>query len=182
MTQARKTPFRNSAYAVLATALLTACAPETPAVTASSPASQSPSSTRTSPPDAAPDTCWDKTETPAIIETVSERILIAPADIRDDGIIRKPAQYKKEDRQRILQPRQENWYQIVCADMLTPDFVTTLQRALSVRGYYPGAPTGQLDTATRDAIAGYQTAQDLPGFELTIEAAERLGLVAVRRS
>jgi hypothetical protein len=137
--------------------------------------------TRTEPENAPPGTCWDKSVTPAIIETTTERVLISPADMSAEGTIRAPAQYRNEDRQRIVKPREVTWYEVVCPDAFTPEFTSSLQRALAVRGHFDAAVTGKLNRTTRDAIARYQTEQNLPGFQLTTEAARRLGLVAAPR-
>ncbi|MBW4710237.1 peptidoglycan-binding protein [Roseobacter sp. YSTF-M11] len=175
MTQARH--FRTANILCVAAGLLyllTACTPAAPVPEA---ASLSPLSNRTAPETAEPGTCWDKTVTPAVVETVTERVLISPADISPEGLIRQPARYRNEERPRIAQPRQERWYQLVCPEDLTSEFTENLQRALAARGYHSGAITGEIDTETRDAIAKYQTAQALPGFDLTTKAAEQLGLI-----
>lgn len=173
--QVRTSTLRRAVYAVCCCAMSAACT----ATTALSPAT---SGSAAGPADAAPGTCWNKTETPAVIETVSEQILVAPAQISADGVIRKPAQYRRESRQKIAQPRQENWYQIICSDAMTAEFVAVLQRALMARGFYAGDATGRLDSATRDAIAHFQSTQNLPGSVLTVAAAQELGLIAVQRS
>lgn len=136
---------------------------------------------QTGPDDAPPDTCWGQTATPAVIETVTERVLIEPADISPDGLIRQPARYQNHDRVNVVRPRQISWHQIICETDMTVEFVTTLQRALAARDLYSGPISGQLDRATQDAIALYQSEQDLPGYALTVVAARRLGLVAVPR-
>ena len=64
---------------------------------------------------------------------------------------------------------------------LTPEFVSSLQRALSARGYYPGPITGGLDTATKSAVQRYQRDEGLNGKTLTVAAARKLGLIAVPR-
>lgn len=149
------------------------------------PQPQAPSPALSSPPelpadrpaDAPAGTCWDSTVTPAVIQTTTERILIEPADISPEGTIRAPAQYRNQDRQIIAKPRETVWYEVVCKAIMTPEFLSSLQRALRVRGHHQGAITGQLDIPTQDAIARYQTQQDLPGYELTVEGAQRLGLI-----
>ncbi|MDC1223423.1 peptidoglycan-binding protein [Ascidiaceihabitans sp.] len=62
---------------------------------------------------AAPDTCWGKTISPAIIEAI-------------------------------------------CPNLMTDDFVASLQRALSLRGAYRGKVTGLMDYKTRRAISKFQ--------------------------
>ncbi|MFK7880126.1 peptidoglycan-binding domain-containing protein [Roseobacter sp.] len=171
MIQVHRIKLARTVCAACCCGLISACAPGSPL-----------SSTPTSPADAAPGTCWNKTETPAVIETISERVLISPVEVGADGVIRTPAQYKTRKSPQIVQPRQENWYQIVCRDDMTTDFTASLQRALTARGFYVAAITGKLDRTTRDAIAAFQSSQDLPGSVLTIAAAKQLGLVAVVRS
>ena len=54
------------------------------------------------------------------------------------------------------------------------DVVKSLQRALKSRNYYAGEPTGNLDQATRDALAGFQLDQRQPATgdadEATVQA------------
>ena len=40
------------------------------------------------PPGAKPGTCWGKHTTPAVIETVTQQIMLQPAQIRSDGTVR----------------------------------------------------------------------------------------------
>ena len=66
---------------------------------------------QTAPPGADPGTCWGKDVTPAVIETVTEQILMQPAEILADGSIAQPAIYKTETRQAIVKERRENWFE-----------------------------------------------------------------------
>ena len=159
--------------------LLAACAVPQDTTSTTAPPTL-PASPTDRPADAPSGTCWGSTITPAVIQTTTERILIAPADISAEGTIRAPARYQNEDRQTIVRPRQTKWHEIVCTDSMTPAFLASLQRALSARGFHQGDITGQLDTPTKDAIALYQTEQNLPGYDLTVEAAQRLGLVVTQ--
>ncbi|MDB9946528.1 peptidoglycan-binding protein [Ascidiaceihabitans sp.] len=129
---------------------------------------------------AAPGTCWGKTISPAIIETVRREVLLQPAQVSTDGRIQQPAVYKKEDVQEIVQQREETWYETVCPNLMTDDFVASLQRALSLRGAYRGKVTGLMDDKTRRAISKFQQG----GFEsgnLTGASARALGFVAIPR-
>lgn len=139
---------------------------------------------RTAPEDAAPGTCWDKTETPAVIQTVTEDVLVQPAQISDTGTIQSPPVYRSESRQQIVQERHITWFQTLCPADLTPEFMTSVQRALQIRGYYAGPETGQLDPATRDALSRFQAQEDIhipdPG-SLSVETAQRMGLWVVER-
>ncbi|WP_421701488.1 peptidoglycan-binding domain-containing protein [Aliiroseovarius sp.] len=129
------------------------------------------------PPDAVDGACYGKDVTPAVIETVTEQVLIQPPQIASDGAIIAPAVYKTDTRQRIVQDRQEFFFEVPCPDQMTPEFIASVQRALEVRGIYRGAITGEMDAKTRRAIRQFQ----LPGFNsdiLTMDSARRLGLVA----
>lgn len=132
------------------------------------------------PPDAVDGACYGKDVTPAVIETVTEQVLVQPAQIASDGAVIAPAAYKTDTRQRIVQERQEFFFEVPCAAQLTPEFMSSVQRALAARGLYRGDITGALDERTRRAIRAFQ----LPGFNsdiLTMDSARRLGLIAYER-
>ncbi|MEO3416412.1 peptidoglycan-binding domain-containing protein [Roseovarius sp. CAU 1744] len=137
--------------------------------------------TATAPPGAAPGTCWGKDVSPAVVETVTEQVLVQPAERRSDGSIAQPAVYRTESRQAIVRERRETWFETPCADQLTPEFIATLQRALGARDLYRGAITGQMDARTRAAIRAYQARQGLDSAVLSITAARTLGLIAIER-
>lgn len=159
---------------LLASGLLAACD------TAPSNSEPEPFETRTTaPPGAAPGSCWGKDITPAVVETVTEQVLLRPAETHPDGRIARPATYKTETRQKIVQERAEAWFETPCAEVLTPEFVASLQRALRARGYYRGPISGQMDARTRAAIRRYQAPQGLNSAILSIATARKLGLVAV---
>ena len=115
--------------------------------------------------------CWASDATPAVIETVTEQIAEAAAPDRDAG-------YRTEIRQEIVQPREKIWFRTPCDAALSPDVVTTLQRALAARGLYKPAATGVLDPATRSAIRAFQLARGLNSDRLSLSAARELGVVA----
>ena len=130
---------------------------------------------------AAAGTCWGKTVSPAIIETVNREILLQPAQVSSDGRIQQPAVYKKEDIHQIIQPRRDTWFETVCPNFLTDDFVASLQRALSARASYRGDVTGLMDDRTRRAIRKFQLGGGFDSGNLTVASARTLGLVAVPR-
>ena len=138
-----------------------------------------PISLASAPPGAAPGTCWDRTTTPAVVETQTRKILLQPAQISSDGRVQQPPVYKDETQQVVVEPRRESWIELPCPHVLTPDFVSALQRALAARGHYNGAVTGRIDLRTRMAIHSYQRAQGLDKPELTIATARQLGLITV---
>ncbi len=130
------------------------------------------------PPGAEPGTCWGRDETPAVIESVTEHTMIQPPEIDDRGTVRKPAIYRTETIQRIVQEREEIWFRAPCDDELTTEMLATLQRALQARGHYDGPVNGQLTGVTRRAIRAYQRPQGLDSGILSLRAARQLGVVA----
>ncbi|MCX7564907.1 peptidoglycan-binding domain-containing protein [Sulfitobacter sp. F26169L] len=134
------------------------------------------------PPGAPPGTCWGKIPTPAVIETVTEQVLVTPAKINPDGTIATLPVYREESRQQIVTPRTDRWFEIPCPPDFTVEFVSTLQRALQVRGLYEGEVNGNMDQATRRAVLQVQTAAGLPSDVLSIETARDLGIVAIPRT
>tara|TARA_R110000796_G_scaffold45616_29_gene110393 strand:+ start:184 stop:684 length:501 start_codon:yes stop_codon:yes gene_type:complete len=139
--------------------------------------------TNQGPAGAQPGTCWGRTISPAVIETVTEQLQIKPAQISATGEIQTLPVYKTETRQEIVKPRQDNWFETPCPHQLTPDFISTLQRALEARDAYDGDITGTLDDPTRRAMRLYQMSQGGPDSPvLSLETARSLGLVAVERT
>ncbi|AHD00269.1 peptidoglycan-binding domain-containing protein [Leisingera methylohalidivorans] len=134
---------------------------------------------RYAPPGAPPGTCWSKHISPAVIETVTSQVQAQPAQTDSSGRVTRPAVFRTETRQQIVQPRQKHWIEIPCPAMMTPDFIRTLQRALAVRGIYRGPVHGQMDAATRTAVQRYQAPLGLDSGTLTLTSARRLGLIAV---
>ncbi len=132
------------------------------------------------PPDAVPGSCWGRDVTPALVETVTERILLQPAELATNGKVLAPAIYKTETKQRITKERDEIWFETPCPEAMTPEFVATLQRALSARGYYRGVLTSEMDRSTRRAIRDYQRGEGLDSPILSLAAARKLGLVIVQ--
>ncbi|WP_299623991.1 peptidoglycan-binding domain-containing protein [uncultured Tateyamaria sp.] len=140
-----------------------------------------PISLATAPPGAAPGTCWGKTVSPAVVETVSHKVLLQPAQISSDGRIQAPPIYKTEEMQQVVRPRKEDWFQVPCDTQMTPDFIASVQRALEARGYYRGPITSEMDMRTRAAVRRYQQSEGFDSPVLSTAAARKLGLIAVER-
>jgi hypothetical protein len=139
--------------------------------------------TRDGPADAVPGTCWGKTVSPAVIETVSVQIQVKPAKINPDGTIAGLPVYRTEARQKIVTPRRDNWFETPCAEVLSPVFTSSLQRALAARGIYSGKINGEMDRKTRNAVQVFQQSRGGPASEvLSLEAARALGLVSVEQT
>lgn len=154
---------------------LAACA-ENGAVTSSN---VDPISFAEAPPDAAPGTCWDKTVSPAVVETVKHKVLLKPAQVSNDGRVQTPPVYRTETRQQVVTPRQTNWTEVLCPNVQTPEFLSSIQRALAARGYYAGPINGDLDAATAAAVQRYQQDIGIASVSLTPTAARQLGLITV---
>lgn len=138
--------------------------------------------TRDGPADAPPGSCWGKTVSPAVIESITETIEVKPAKVNPDGTVAELPVYRTEDRQVIVTPRRDNWFETPCPDVLTVEFISSLQRALVARGDYAGAVTGVLDPSTRAAIRRYQSPTGPDSAVLSLDSARSLGLVAVERA
>ena len=135
---------------------------------------------QSAPPDAQPGTCWGKSVTPAIIETVTRQVMVQPAEVMADGTVARPAIYRTETRQDIVRERRDIWFQTPCPALQTPEFIASVQRALQARGHFRGTITGEMDARTRAAVRRYQRPQGLDSGILSLAAARKLGLVAVQ--
>ncbi|MCR9125083.1 MAG: peptidoglycan-binding protein [Rhodobacteraceae bacterium] len=135
--------------------------------------------TAVAPPGASEGTCWGKQAVPAIIETVTDQVLVQPAEVMADGRVLQPAIYRTETRQAIVRERRETWFETPCPDRMTPEVIASLQRALTARALYRGAISGAMDARTRAAIRRYQQPQGLDSGILSLAAARQLGLIEV---
>jgi len=133
------------------------------------------------PPWAPPGTCWGKDVTPAVVETVTEQVLVRPAELAADGAVLRPASYRTETRQAIVRERREDWFESPCAARQDPEFIASLQRALAARALYRGPVSGQMDRPTEDAVRRYQAERGLDSGVLSLASARELGLVALER-
>jgi peptidoglycan hydrolase-like protein with peptidoglycan-binding domain len=137
------------------------------------------------PANARKDACYIKYQAPALIETVTEQILVRPEkrgfDIETgQPIIIEAAIYRTETVQKIVRARQEDWIETVCAKDQTFEFLENLQRALTARGHYYGAITGIMDERTKRSIRKVQKTYDVNSSDLTLDLAESYGLVIHR--
>jgi hypothetical protein len=121
--------------------------------------------------------CWESDITPAVIETVTEQVVVTAEERDAAGQIITPASYRTDTRTRIVQDREEVWFRAPCPADYTVDFVASLQRALKARGYYLLPLTGVLDAGTRDAVRRFQADRGLDSPLLSLAAAQDLGLL-----
>lgn len=123
--------------------------------------------------------CWESDVTPAVIETVTEQVVVTPEARDAAGRVVTPATYRTDTRTRILRDREEIWFRAPCPAEQTLEFVTTLQRALKARGLYLLPLTGVMDAGTREAVRRFQAERGLDSARLSLAAARELGLVTV---
>jgi hypothetical protein len=124
--------------------------------------------------------CWGRLVTPAVIETVTEQIMVQPAQIASDGALLAPAAFRTVTRQRILRERRVQEFEAICPEALTPDFAATLQRAMLARGDLAGPVTFTIDRRTEQAIRRLQARAGLDTAVLARATAIELGLVPLR--
>ena len=136
---------------------------------------------RDTPPGPGDTGCFAEKTNPAVVETVTEQVLVSP-EIRDPatGEVTAPATYRSSIHAKIVQGREKMWFPAPCAAVMTPDLIATLQRALAARGLYAGPVTGVLDEATHRAINAYQRPRGLFSATLSTRAAQELGLIPWR--
>ena len=137
------------------------------------------------------DRCWGKDSTPALVETVTEKVMVKPARTvtvaSPDGAptyqsVEKPAVYKTVTRPKIIKPRAEFWFEVPCKEMVDREFIGSLQRALKSRGLYRGTLTGVMDAKTKKSVRWFQKRHGLNSNILSLEAARQLGLVSYLHS
>lgn len=136
-------------------------------------------STAIAPPGAPKGTCWGRIIEPAVIETRTRQIMVQPAEILADGTVKNSPIYRTETHQEIVKERREIWFETPCEEVMTEEFIASLQRALRVRALYRGIINGQMSAATRAAVRRYQKARGLDTGILTLVSARELGLVVV---
>lgn len=175
---------------VLAAVTLAACAPaqapaQGPAVSRSGPENPLAGSTLSrmvAPPPGAPSgTCWQRDVTPAVIETVTERVAMPSPGTAAAGNADRaggPMVIRSQTHQRIVRDRKTLVFETPCPPVFTPEFIKSIQRALMARGAYAGAITGHYDQPTRAALRRYQARVGLDSDILSMANARALGLVA----
>lgn len=125
--------------------------------------------------------CWATETLPAIYEQVPGEVQVVQAEIAEDGTVLRPPVYRKTTVPRVVRPRSSLHFEAPCPPVLTPEFIASLQRALSARSYYTGPEDGAWDQLTRDAVRRYQNERGLNSDKLSLETARALGLIAVAR-
>jgi len=130
------------------------------------------------PPPAPNGECWANSVTPAVIETVTEQVVVSE-EVRDDaGAVVTPASFRTKTSQRMVQDREVIWFRAPCPQDQTVQFVASLQRALKARGLYLLPVTGEMDADTAEAVRRFQAERGLDSPILSLAAARELGISA----
>lgn len=182
-TPAPRPRVRNAAFATACAAVLVACtqAPPEPEAPTRFAFTALEAARIPAPADAPAGSCWARDVTPAVVETQTAQVEVQPAILNPDGSLLAPAIYATETQQQIVKPRQEHVFETLCTEEITPEFVSSLQRALQARGRYQGPITGEIDAATETALRLFQRDQGLETGLLTLATARALGLAAIER-
>lgn len=125
--------------------------------------------------------CWALDFEPAITETVSQDVLVQAEQKDADGTVTSPSVWRNETTTKVLTPRKILNFETPCANLLTEEFLASLQRALQARDVYEGAITSTLDYPTRNAIRSFQKQSGLNSAFLSLESARALGLSEIPR-
>ncbi|MFW2588289.1 peptidoglycan-binding domain-containing protein [Sagittula sp. SSi028] len=123
--------------------------------------------------------CQAREETPAVYEHVMGEVRVIQAEIADDGTVITPAVYRRAPVPKIVRERSEIIFDAVCGHQMTPEFLSSLQRALAARDYFHGNVTGMIDAPTAAAIRKYQRERGLDSAQLSLDTARMLGLITV---
>ena len=73
-------------------------------------------------------------------------------------------------------------FRVPCPEQMSPTLISSLQRALQARGYFDGTVNGQADLTTRAAVQAFQRDNGFNSPILTLDTAQRLGLVPIEVS
>lgn len=122
--------------------------------------------------------CWANSVTPAVIETVTEQVVMTE-EVRDAaGAVVTPATFRTKTSQRMVQDREVVWFRAPCPAEQSVQFIASLQRALKARGLYLWPVTGEMNTETAEAIRRFQAERGLDSPVLSLAAARELGISA----
>lgn len=72
---------------------------------------------------------------------------------------------------------EDRLFAVPCPEAQTPEFWSSVQRALTVRGHYTGPVTGQAGPMTGEAVRRFQAPLGLNSPILSLDAARELGLM-----
>lgn len=125
------------------------------------------------------DQCYFEKITPAEISTQVEPRLVQSEKRNTTGHLVSPAQYEITRTQTIIKPRSVTKIDAVCLEDMTPEFITSLQRAFQARELFSSTLTASMDMSTRRAILNFQTVRGVSSETVTKATAQALGLVVI---
>ena len=125
------------------------------------------------------DQCYFEKITPAEISTQVEPRLVQSEKRNTTGHLVSPAQYEITRTQTIIKPRSVTKIDAVCPEDMTPEFITSLQRAFQARELFSSTLTASIDMSTRRAILNFQTVRGVSSETVTKATAQALGLVVI---
>ena len=136
-------------------------------------------------------------EVPAEYKTVTKRVLKTPATTRKVNI---PAEYQTVSVRKLVEPAKERriaipeeyqtvvkreqvtdsrleWRSILCETNTTTGVISSLQRALKMRGFDPGRIDGVMGQQTIEAVSRYQRSKGMASGQLTMETLKSLNVI-----
>lgn len=103
-----------------------------------------------------------------------EPVILTPAHAEEEPVILSP------DAPVLYFSDEASEFEAVCPAELTPDFVSSLQRAMAARDGYSGQITGEYDATTAASVLLMQRETlDLNSEVLAMETAQTLGLIVL---
>jgi hypothetical protein len=114
-----------------------------------------------------------KIEIPAEYKTMTVTRVKTPAR---EVVKEIPATYKTISRQVLASPSRTEWRRILCETNVTASVISSLQSALTAKGFDTGGLSGKIDAPTRDAVTRFQMANNLATGGITYETMEKLGV------
>lgn len=115
-----------------------------------------------------------RVEVPAVYETVEVTKLVAAATETREVI---PARYETVTSQELQSDGFMEWRSILCETNMTSGTITSIQRALTTKGYNPGPIDGVIGRNTMQAVNKFQMDNDLPTDKyINIETVRALGV------
>lgn len=85
-------------------------------------------------------------------------------------------QYEVFYRTEVVKGSPEEWIEVVCEEKITKDLISQLQSALFAMDLYVGSTNGVMDNRLMDALAKYQSLNQLPIGHLDFETLDSLGI------
>lgn len=97
---------------------------------------------------------------PAEYKTITKQVLVSPASKKEEVI---PAEYKTITKKQLTQKGgSTQWQEVVCKADQTKSLLKRVQTVLKETGFYKGPIDGINSDATKNALAKYQEANNVP--------------------